>query len=138
MVRIGQMHNLLLNIGRPIDFHPPAILTATCMRLSQEQEQEWKLWMCVLLQGIAEQDPDFARRNCENPKYELDRVVSTAKAWVKGEEFVQLCDKIGVSAPDMRRLAPARAHKAYEVLRTPDFSLEDAAGVLRETLKDAA
>ena len=51
---------------------------------------------------------------------------------------MQLCDKIGVSAPDMRRLAPARAHKAYEVLRTPDFSLEDAAGVLRETLKDAA
>lgn len=75
---------------------------------------EQKLWMVVLLQGIAETDPQFVKAAGEI--YAKEKVHKDALVFVASTEFDELCDVVNVSPEFMRKIKPAAAYAGATAL----------------------
>lgn len=75
---------------------------------------EQRMWMCVLLQGIAEQDERFLT---SIGKMSKSQAAAEAKSWLASEEFTECCGLAGVDPKFARRMSPERAHRVLGVIR---------------------
>ena len=79
-----------------------------------EMTPEQKLWMCVLLQGIAETDRRFVKGDAA--KYVKDRGRTDAVKFVASEDFENICSVVNVSPEFMRAVDPAKAFDGLGIL----------------------
>lgn len=83
---------------------------------------EQKLWMVVLLQGIAETDPEYVKGAGE--PYAKEKIHKDALVFVASTEFDDLCRSVNVTPKFMRAIKPAKAYLAANLLlaqvRKPD------------------
>ena len=76
-----------------------------------------KLWLAVVLQAVAEQQPEFVitEQRKERGKKEAERVAEEAREWVQSNAFRHCCCDLAC-VPDfvrtLRRGSPALAYKA--------------------------
>lgn len=92
---------------------PPLIMTVQC---SAEVQAEYKMWLCVLLQAVFEQDAKLAASTLAN-RSSLANTVRLAQEYVQSADFEHVCSLVGIKPSYLRAMTPARAHDAYTKLR---------------------
>lgn len=120
-----------------VNFKPPQVISATAMGMVAEQ----RVWLCVLLRGIAETDIQNVT-GIGGPAGKRERkreaLRANAVAWMASDDFEVVCQNAGVDVKYARLLSPERAEKAYQALVTGKVAelMGEVAGVDMDEMDD--
>lgn len=104
--------------GKPhplVSFVPPALVNAKSMGMVAEQ----RVWLCVLLRGIAETDVANVTGiggTVEKRNRKRDALRASAVSWMASDDFEVVCQNAGVDVRYARLLSPAKAEQAYQAI----------------------
>jgi len=104
---------------------PTGQLSVKTSRISPER----KLWLCIVLQDVAEQDPAnvLYGGNGLYRQANRERLAKEAKEWLETEDFADACDRAGIEPEAAKALDPERAQDGLNFLlgnRLPQHSKE--------------
>lgn len=115
---------------------------------SAELESEWtvlgerRLWMCVIMQGIMEQDESLIglasiQGNDKIRRADLKPYMAhQARAWLASEAFDECCELAGIDAKWARAMSPQRAKEVLDVLKTASRDSEIIAALQKDNDND--
>lgn len=93
---------------------------------------ERKLWLCVLLQAIAESDPKYVstEHGGKQGRQERERFSAEAKAFINSPEFETYCHMADIPVALMRKATPEKAQLALQYFLEPRVNLSEIAAEL--------
>lgn len=101
-------------------------------RIMGSMTNEQRLLLCVLLQAVAEQSPEYVLSDTSSKKRQRarERMAHEARTFVASSEFEEMAEFVDIPLELLRSLEPFQASRALAILSDPDADIENAARVI--------